>query len=51
VAFAEPPSSAAWQQRGARDGFEVVFLHQAEKGYRLEGHTSAVEDYDAWAAR
>jgi hypothetical protein len=51
MAFADPPSTAAWQHRDARDGFEVVFLHQAGNGFRLEGHTSAVEDDDAWAVQ
>ena len=44
----ELPRTAAWQHREARDGFEVVFLHSAD-GYRIEGHTAAVEDGQAWA--
>jgi len=51
VGFAELPSTAAWRHRDARDGFEVVFLRRTESGYRLEGHTAAVEDHDAWAVR
>lgn len=39
------PRTAAWQHREARDGFETVFL---EPG-RVVGHTSAVEDGEAWA--
>jgi hypothetical protein len=38
---------AAWQHRGARDGFEVVFLHPG----RAEGDTAAVEDGEAWTVR
>jgi uncharacterized protein len=49
--FSDPPRSAAWQHRDARNGFEVVFLHADEDGYRLEGHTAAVEDGQAWAVR
>jgi uncharacterized protein len=51
MAFATPPEVAAWQHRDARDGFEVVFLHAGDDGYRLEGHTAAVEDGQAWAVR
>jgi hypothetical protein len=51
MAFADPPSTAAWQHRDARDGFEVVFLHRAASGYRFEGHASAVEDDQAWAVQ
>ena len=43
------PRYAAWQHRGAREGFEVVFLHAGADGYRLEGYTAAVEDGEAWA--
>ena len=42
--FATPPPYAAWQHRDARDGFEVVFLRERDGGYRVEGHTTAVED-------
>jgi uncharacterized protein len=51
MAFASPPPFAAWRHRGARDGFEVVFLHAGDDGYRLDGHTAAVEDGEAWAVR
>jgi uncharacterized protein len=47
--FLEPPSTAAWQHLGARQGFEVVFLHTSESSYRIEGATAAVEDGEAWA--
>ena len=43
--FADLPSFAAWRFVDAVDGFEVVY---AESG-RLRGHTSAVEDGQAYA--
>jgi uncharacterized protein len=47
--FSDPPRTAAWQHRGARSGFEVVFLDKRDESYRLEGCTAAVEDGQAWA--
>jgi uncharacterized protein len=47
VAFLDFPPIAAWRHREARDGFEVVFF----SGRRVEGHTAAVEEGDAWAVR
>jgi hypothetical protein len=47
--FREPPENAAWRHHDAREGFEVVFLHSREDGYRVEGHTAAVEAGEAWA--
>ena len=49
--FSDPPKCAAWRHRDARDGFEVVFLHRDEDGYRIEGETTAVEAGEAWAVR
>jgi uncharacterized protein len=49
MAFSPPPSSAAWQHRDARDGFEVVFIQAGREGYRIDGHTSAVEAGETWA--
>jgi hypothetical protein len=46
--FQNPPRFAAWRHCDARDGFEVVFLHMREDGYRVEGATTAVEDGEAW---
>ncbi len=46
--FTDPPSTAAWQHREARDGFEVVFIHSVDDGYRIEGATAAVGDGQAW---
>jgi hypothetical protein len=48
--FSDPPRTAAWQHRDARNGFEVVFLHTEDDGYRIDGHTAAVEGGQAWAA-
>jgi hypothetical protein len=50
-AFIDPPPVAACRHLGARDGFEVLFIHPAADGYRLEGHSTAVEDGEAWAVR
>jgi uncharacterized protein len=49
MALADPPPTAAWRHRDARDGFEVVFLFQARDGYQLDGWTSAVEEDRTWA--
>ncbi len=46
--FNDLPASAAWRHRDAREGFESVFLAPDGSGYRLEGHTAAVEDGQAW---
>jgi uncharacterized protein len=43
--------TAAWQHRGARDGFEVLFMRTTEDGYRCEGAVSAVEAGCAWTVR
>lgn len=42
---------AAWRHRDAREGFEVVFLDADGDGHRLEGHTTAVEEGEAWVVR
>jgi uncharacterized protein len=47
MVFADFPPFAAWQHRGARDGFEVVFF----EGHRVDGHTAAVEEGEAWGVR
>ena len=41
-------ASAAWQHRGARAGFEVVFLDAGGPVRRAEGSTSAVEEAEPW---
>ena len=45
------PPSAAWRHRDARDGFESVFMAADGSGYRLQGHTAAVEDGEVWVVR
>jgi hypothetical protein len=48
----DPPRSAAWQHREARDGFEVVFLSTTDAGdLRVDGTTAAVEEGQAWAVQ
>lgn len=49
MASHELPMSAAWRHGDAREGFESVFLFSDGSGFRLEGHTAAVEDGAAWA--
>jgi hypothetical protein len=45
------PSAAAWHHRDAREGFEVVYFHAAEDGYRIEGYTTAVENDQPWVVQ
>src|SRR5215212_7776855 len=45
------PSAAAWHHRDARQGFEVVYFHAVEGGYRIDGHTAAVENDQPWVVR
>jgi uncharacterized protein len=45
-----PPTSAAWQHRGLRVGFETLFVHRRAEGLFLAGCTTAVEAGTAWAA-
>ena len=45
------PATAAWRHRDARDGFEVLFLRGEPDGYQLDGHSTAVEDGEAWGIR
>jgi hypothetical protein len=47
--FRDPPTTVAWIHRDARTGFEVAFLSAADGGYRIEGHTTAVEAGVPWA--
>jgi len=42
---------AAWRHRGARVGFEVAFLRRERSGYRVDGHSTAVQDGHAWGIR
>jgi hypothetical protein len=45
------PAAAAWRHLDARVGFEVLFLRSEAEGYRFDGHSTAVEDGQAWAVR
>ena len=47
----ELPAAAAWRHLDARDGFEVVFPRREPDGYRIEGHSTAVEGGEAWGIR
>jgi hypothetical protein len=49
VSFDPPPAFAAWRHCDAREGFEVVFVRTDADGHTIEGHTSAVEDGQAWS--
>jgi hypothetical protein len=48
MTFDPLPEWAAWRHTGLRDGFEVVFLRWGDDGYHFEGHTTALEDGQAW---
>ncbi len=48
MTFTALPPRAAWVHRQAREGFEVVFPRVEPTGHRLVGHTSAVEEGQAW---
>lgn len=48
VPFAALPAEAAWQHRGARNGFEVVFFRGRDGGLLIEGSTAAAEDGVPW---
>jgi hypothetical protein len=48
MSFHQLPAAAAWRHGDGRDGFESVFFTSDRSGYRLEGHTVAVEDGTAW---
>jgi len=48
VSFAALPVTAAWQHRGARDGFEVVYFDASGDRCRIEGWTAAIEHGVSW---
>jgi hypothetical protein len=48
MSFGYLPRFAAWRHRGARDGFEVVFMRSDGDGLRFEGGTTAVQEGDGW---
>ena len=43
------PATAAWQHRGARSGFEVVYFSTGRDGGRIEGWATAIEHGTTWA--
>lgn len=47
--MADLPQTAAWRHIDARDGFELLFVRHDADGYRFEGHSTAVEEGEAWA--
>jgi hypothetical protein len=49
--FEPLPSAGAWRHTGLRDGFEVAFFERSDDGYLIQGHTTAVEEDDAWTVR
>ena len=48
MSFVGLPRQAAWQHRGARAGFEVVFFDDRDGGYLIHGCTAAIEDGTPW---
>ena len=48
MSFAALPRQAAWQHRGARAGFEVVFFDDRDGGCLIHGCTAAIEDGTPW---
>jgi uncharacterized protein len=49
MVFASLPATAAWRHRDARDGFEVAYFRARDRGCRIEGITTAIEDGVTWA--
>ena len=49
MSFAPVPATAAWHDRGARSGFEVVYFAARGDGCRIAGWTTAIEDGATWA--
>ncbi|QWF80073.1 putative glycolipid-binding domain-containing protein [Amycolatopsis sp. CA-230715] len=48
MGFSSLPPTAAWRHQGLRDGFEVVYFHPLDEGWRFKGCTTAVEDGQTW---
>ncbi len=46
--FASLPSTAAWQHRQGREGFEVAFFQVLDDGCRVIGSTAAAEAGSTW---
>ena len=45
------PVSAAWRHRDSREGFEVVFPSTEDDGLRFDGHSTGVQQGQAWGVR
>jgi uncharacterized protein len=48
MVFDAPPATAAWQHQDVRSGFEVVYFHPLDDGWRIEGCTTAIENRETW---
>jgi hypothetical protein len=48
---AELPVSAAWRHQGVQEGFEVLFPSTEGELLRFEGHSTGVEEGEAWGVR
>ena len=49
--MANLPHTAAWRHVDSREGFEVLFTRTLGGAYRLEGHSTAIEEGEAWSIR
>ena len=47
----EVPEVAAWRLVDAHVGFEVVFMRREGDGYRVDGHSTGVEEGEAWGVQ
>ena len=45
------PATAAWRLLDAHVGFEVLFPRREPDGWRVEGHSTGVEEGEAWGIR
>jgi len=45
------PATAAWRLLDAHVGFEVIFPRREPDGWRIEGHSTGVEEGEAWGIR
>jgi uncharacterized protein len=48
MSFSALPAAASWRHEGLREGFEVAFFSHDDRGLRIEGATTAVEDGEPW---
>jgi uncharacterized protein len=48
MAFRTPPSTACWEHREARSGFEVAYFRAVTNGWVIDGTTAATEDGQTW---